>query len=206
MRRARRSRSSASTSASGSIEKAGARTTKEARKANKRGAARLAAVQALYQMDLAATGLNEIWRNSRATGSAARSRARNIGRPRPRISATSSAAWCASKASSTRRSMRLWPRAGRSSASRRCCARCCAPAPTNSLAQGRAGASRDVGVCRRRRRLRRATRRPAWSMPCSSNWRTDARRRVRPRRPDGHGRAAEGSSHDETRPDPARTA
>ena len=32
----------------------------DARKANKRGAARLAAVQALYQMDLAATGLNEI--------------------------------------------------------------------------------------------------------------------------------------------------
>ena len=33
----------------------------EQRKANKRGAARLAAVQALYQMDLAGTGLNEIW-------------------------------------------------------------------------------------------------------------------------------------------------
>jgi transcription antitermination protein NusB len=31
------------------------------RKANKRGAARLAAVQALYQMDLAGTGLNEIF-------------------------------------------------------------------------------------------------------------------------------------------------
>ncbi len=31
-----------------------------ARKANKRGAARLAVVQALYQMDLAGTGLNEI--------------------------------------------------------------------------------------------------------------------------------------------------
>jgi N utilization substance protein B len=30
------------------------------RKANKRGAARLASVQALYQMDLAGTGLNEI--------------------------------------------------------------------------------------------------------------------------------------------------
>ncbi len=30
------------------------------RKANRRGAARLAAVQALYQMDVAATGLNEI--------------------------------------------------------------------------------------------------------------------------------------------------
>jgi N utilization substance protein B len=32
----------------------------EARKANKRGAARLAAVQALYQMDLAGTGLNDV--------------------------------------------------------------------------------------------------------------------------------------------------
>jgi transcription antitermination protein NusB len=36
------------------------RDDKDARKANKRGAARLAAVQALYQMDLAGTGLNEI--------------------------------------------------------------------------------------------------------------------------------------------------
>jgi N utilization substance protein B len=35
-------------------------TAGEPRKANKRGAARLAAVQALYQMDLAGTGLNEI--------------------------------------------------------------------------------------------------------------------------------------------------
>src|ERR1700719_600240 len=33
----------------------------EPRKANKRGAARLAAVQALYQMDLAGTGVNEIF-------------------------------------------------------------------------------------------------------------------------------------------------
>ena len=32
----------------------------EGRRANRRGAARLAAVQALYQMDLAATPLNEI--------------------------------------------------------------------------------------------------------------------------------------------------
>ena len=37
-----------------------AKPEKEERKANKRGAARLAAVQALYQMDLAGTGLNEI--------------------------------------------------------------------------------------------------------------------------------------------------
>src|SRR5260221_13223778 len=33
---------------------------KDERKANRRGAARLAAVQALYQMDLAGTGLNDI--------------------------------------------------------------------------------------------------------------------------------------------------
>ena len=39
-------------------EKPGA---EEPRKANKRGAARLAAVQALYQMDLAGTGVNEIF-------------------------------------------------------------------------------------------------------------------------------------------------
>ena len=37
-----------------------ARRTEDGRKANRRGAARLAAVQALYQMDIAATGLNEI--------------------------------------------------------------------------------------------------------------------------------------------------
>jgi transcription antitermination protein NusB len=36
------------------------RNAQDARKANKRGAARLAAVQALYQMDLAGTGVNEI--------------------------------------------------------------------------------------------------------------------------------------------------
>ena len=35
--------------------------TNATRKANKRGAARLAAVQALYQMDVAGTGLNEIF-------------------------------------------------------------------------------------------------------------------------------------------------
>jgi N utilization substance protein B len=35
-------------------------SAKDERKANRRGAARLAAVQALYQMDVAGTGLNEI--------------------------------------------------------------------------------------------------------------------------------------------------
>lgn len=33
----------------------------DARKANRRGAARLAAVQALYQMDIAATGINDVF-------------------------------------------------------------------------------------------------------------------------------------------------
>ena len=37
-----------------------AKPEKEARKANTRGAARLAAVQALYQMDISGAGLNEI--------------------------------------------------------------------------------------------------------------------------------------------------
>jgi N utilization substance protein B len=37
-----------------------ARTAKDERKANRRGAARLAAVQALYQMDIAGTPLNDI--------------------------------------------------------------------------------------------------------------------------------------------------
>ena len=41
--------------------RAGAKTgARDKRKANKRGAARLAAVQALYQMDLAGTGINDI--------------------------------------------------------------------------------------------------------------------------------------------------
>ena len=63
MPRAPRSPSSASSSALRGVDmvRVGARPgAKEPRKANKRGAARLAAVQALYQMDLAGTGLNEI--------------------------------------------------------------------------------------------------------------------------------------------------
>ena len=50
----------------------------EDRKANRRGAARLAAVQALYQMDIAARRSTTSSPSSRATGSAARSTARNI--------------------------------------------------------------------------------------------------------------------------------
>jgi transcription antitermination protein NusB len=59
----RRSRSCALNAVceSGDRVAAGAKAgAKDKRKANKRGAARLAAVQALYQMDLAGTGLNEI--------------------------------------------------------------------------------------------------------------------------------------------------
>ena len=57
----------------------------EGRRANRRGAARLAAVQALYQMDLAGDAAQrDPGASSRATGSAARSRATNICRRRPR--------------------------------------------------------------------------------------------------------------------------
>jgi transcription antitermination protein NusB len=42
------------------MSEGGAHRDQTARKANKRGAARLAAVQALYQMDVAGTGVNEI--------------------------------------------------------------------------------------------------------------------------------------------------
>jgi N utilization substance protein B len=42
------------------MAKDAAKPEKEERKANKRGAARLAAVQALYQMDLAGSGLDDI--------------------------------------------------------------------------------------------------------------------------------------------------
>ena len=47
-------------SANGTLMGKGAPGPKDARKANRRGAARLAAVQALYQMDIAGAGLNEI--------------------------------------------------------------------------------------------------------------------------------------------------
>ena len=42
------------------MARAASQDDKDARKANKRGAARLAAVQALYQMDISGAGLNEI--------------------------------------------------------------------------------------------------------------------------------------------------
>jgi len=57
MPRARRLRSFVSSAGSG---RQMAHQSPEERKANRRGAARLAAVQALYQMDIASTGLNEI--------------------------------------------------------------------------------------------------------------------------------------------------
>src|ERR671915_2202192 len=44
----------------GASHMARASQSEDRNKANKRGAARLAAVQALYQMDIAATGLSEI--------------------------------------------------------------------------------------------------------------------------------------------------
>ena len=108
------------------------RDDKDARKANKRGAARLAAVQALYQMDLAGTGLNEIL---------AEFESHWIGREVEGAQyLPAEAAFFRDIVSGVVREQReLDPlidealaKAGRSSASRRCCARCCAPAPTSS--------------------------------------------------------------------------
>src|SRR5450759_1607441 len=67
--------------------------------------------------------------------------------------------------------MRRWRKAGRSSALRRCCARCCAPVPTSSIT---AATCRRAWWCRNTPTLRRLSsnaRRPAWSMPCSISWR-----------------------------------
>ena len=75
---------------------------REDRKANRRGAARLAAVQALYQMDIAATPLNDIlaefeshWIGREVEGS-------QYLPPKPRSSAASCAACSTISASSTR--------------------------------------------------------------------------------------------------------
>ena len=100
------------------------------RKANRRGAARLAAVQALYQMDIAGTGLQrDPGRSSKVIGSAARSRASSICRRKR-------AFFRDLVGGVVREQRKLDPlidealqRAGRSSASRRYCARCCARVP-----------------------------------------------------------------------------
>ena len=105
----------------------------EDRKANRRGAARLAAVQALYQMDIAGTGSNDIlaefeshWIGREVEGAqylpaeAAFFRDVVVGR-RARATQARSADRRGAGAA-----------AGRSSASKRSCARCCAPAPTSS--------------------------------------------------------------------------
>ena len=132
MPRVRRSPRSHSSAASGRADDARTPQPKEARKANKRGAARLAAVQALYQMDLAGTGLNEIlaefeshWIGREVEGEqylpaeAAffRDIVAGVVREQRTLDPLIDAALVA---------------AGRSSASRRSCARCCAPAPTSS--------------------------------------------------------------------------
>jgi len=64
------------------------------KKANRRGAARLAAVQALYQMDIAGAGINDIF--------AEFERATNTCRPRRHSSVTWCPAWCAIRRNSIR--------------------------------------------------------------------------------------------------------
>lgn len=72
------------------------------KKANRRGAARLAAVQALYQMDIGGAGINDIfaefeshWLGNEVEGDT------YICRPRPRSFRTWSPAWCATRPGST---------------------------------------------------------------------------------------------------------
>ena len=97
---------------------------------------------------------------------------------------------CASKAGSIRKSTRRWRAAGRSAASTPCCARCCAPRPTNSSSERCSGARRRLRICRRRRRVRRSARKPAWSMPCSISSRTNcALRNSPPVKPQAKGSA-----------------
>ena len=102
----------------------------DGRRANRRGAARLAAVQALYQMDLAATPLNEAlgqfeahWIGREVEGEeylpaeAAyfRDVVKGVVEDQRRLDPMIDA---------------VLAKAGRWSASRRCCARSCGPAPT----------------------------------------------------------------------------
>jgi N utilization substance protein B len=114
------------------MTRAGARpAARKPRKANKRGAARLAAVQALYQMDLAGTGLNEIlaefqshWLGGDVEGAQYRPAetaffsdiVHGVVREQTRLDPQIDAALA-----------RGWP----SNASRPFCARCSGPAPTS---------------------------------------------------------------------------
>ena len=151
---------------------------KDARKANQRGAARLAAVQALYQMDIAGTGLNEIlaefeshWLGREVEGEqylpAEAAFFRDIVSRR--------GARAARARSADRRG--AVQRAGRSSASRRCCARPCAPAPTNSTHRrdmpARVSSSPNMSTSPT---PSSSATRPAWSMRCSTSWRASCAR------------------------------
>ena len=140
---------------------------KEARKANKRGAARLAAVQALYQMDLAGTGVNEIlaefeshWIGREVEGEqylpaeAAffRDIVSGVVREQVRLDPLIDDALA-----------RSWPL--------KRCARRCGQGPTNSIT---AATCRRVSLSRNMPTSPRpssSAMRPAWSMPCSISWR-----------------------------------
>ena len=150
--------------------------TNQDRKANKRGVARLAAVQALYQMDLAGTGLNDIlaefeshWLDGEVEGAQYRPAeaaffrdivggvVREQGTLDPLIDAALARGWPLKRIETVLRGdfARRRLRTGLP-------ARC-------------AGARRHLGICRCRRRLRRARTRPAWSTRCSINWRARLR-------------------------------
>ena len=77
-------------------------TPAEARKATRRGAARLAAVQALYQMDIASTGVNDILAEFESHWIGREVEGNQYLPAEAAFSATWSAGSCASSASSIR--------------------------------------------------------------------------------------------------------
>jgi len=70
------------------------------KKANRRGAARLAAVQALYQMDIAGAGINDIFAEFESHWLGSEVEATNICRPKPLFSKMSLPASCATRQNS----------------------------------------------------------------------------------------------------------
>ena len=148
------------------------------RKANRRGAARLAAVQALYQMDIAGTDLNEILKEYREP--LARRRGRGL-----EISAGRSGVL-------PRHRRRHGARAAQARSADRCGARRDLAAQAGRGAAARGVAGRGVRARPAPATFRRGSwcpnmsmspmpsstaTRPAWSMPCSTHWRVNCGRR-----------------------------
>ncbi len=145
---------------------------KEARKANKRGAARLAAVQALYQMDLAGSGLNEIlaefekhWIGREVEG------AQYLPAEKAFLRTSSPACARAARARSLidEALADRWPLKRIETVLRAMLRRGAYELGHRRDVPARGG---RLGICRRRRPPSSSATRSAWSMPCSISSRT----------------------------------